>query len=357
VIVEGFRNFSKMEIHFMHIRYNIFQSFASCLLFVIFLTGCSKDKTPETTFALPSEVIHKIAVDKNGTKWIATSKGIVCFDGEKWNPYPDIPLENNSIVRDLSISPSTGNEIWLAGNSGVSFLKFNAADILSSGSFSAQENGLLSNEVSAIVVDVQNTKYIGTSMGISIYANNQWSEFIGRPTEEILRDFQISSIAVAKNGWIYASTSGGGVSRFKYPDAISGATTYDSIWTGIRSNYVNTVIIVEDSCQWYGTNHGAAFHTSHHAKIGWTQYTIEDGLISDTVLSIAKDFTGNIWFGTNIGVSRLSGTQWTNFTSDDGLADNHINTISVDKDSSIWFGTNNGISHFKNNSWVKYTHY
>jgi ligand-binding sensor domain-containing protein len=213
---------------------------------------------------------------------------------------------------------------------------------------------LLSDEVSAVAVDALNTKYFGTSLGLSILKNDQWSGFIGRTTEEILRDYKISSIATAKNGWTYAATSGGGVSRFRFTDAVSGATTYDSVWAGLKSNFVNTVIIVDDTCQWYGTNRGAAFHTSHYTRIDWTGYTKVDGLVSDSVLSIAKDQNGNIWFGTNNGVSRLSGSQWSSFTTKDGLINNHVNTISIDTDGSVWFGTNNGISHFLKNTWINY---
>jgi len=340
----------------MHIRkYSLYLS-AFAVISIAFFSGCREDD-PKVVFELPSNIIHKIAIDKNGTKWIATEKGLVSFDGEKWNPYPDIPFENSKSIADLNFGTAESGKKWIGGTQGVHFLKFNPADILSFGSYAGSENELLSDEVTAIALDDLNIKYFGTSLGLSILDNETWTSFYGRNLEPILRDYPISAIATAKNGWIYAATYGGGVSRFKYTDAVSGATTYDEDWSGLKSNYINTVIVVDDTCQWYGTNLGAAYHTSHVTKTPayWKQYTKEDGLISDTVYSIAKDHNGNIWFGTEMGVSRLTDNVFKSYTTSDGLTSNKVNTISIDIDGSIWFGTNNGISHFENNSWTNYT--
>jgi ligand-binding sensor domain-containing protein len=325
-------------------------------LFLFLLSACVKDDPPKNTFTLPSTIIHKIVIDKNGTKWVATEKGLVCFDGNKWNPYPEIPFENKNRIPDMAIGALETNKIWFAGNEGVNYLKFTPTDIIASWSYQAATGKLLDDTVTAVAIDILNVKYFGTPLGLSILKGDQWAVFEGRPTEEILREYKISSIASARNGWVYAATLGGGVSRFKYTDAVSGATTIDSIWSPLKSNFINTVVITDDTCQWYGTNHGAAYHTSIYTKIraDWKTYTKADGLISDTVLSIAKDKSGNMWFGTNNGLSKYDGNAFTSYTTSDGLVDNKVNTISVDNDGSLWFGTENGLSHFKDGIWKNF---
>jgi len=316
----------------------------------ILLPSCVKDDDQK----LPSNVIHKIVADKNGIKWIATDENLYTFNGSNWSYYTNNPFEDKINITDLSINPSNNNEIWIAGLKHIGFLNFNATGIIHSGSYEVSTNPLLSDTVYALAIDLLDVKYFGTPQGLSILKNDNWSTFVGRRSEEILSEYKVSSIATAKNGWVYAATEGGGVSRFKYTDAISGATTYDSVYAGIRSNYINTVVIVDDTCQWFGTNNGAAFHTSHNTKIDWTQYSTSEGIICDTVLSIAKDLDGNIWFGTSNGVSRFDGNSFTNFTTANGLANNKVNTISIDIDGSVWFGTDNGISHFKDNNWANH---
>lgn len=326
-----------------------------CILLMMGLNSCIREEEdPKVPFELPSNVIHKILPDAYGNIWITTDRGLISFDGDKWNPFPSIPIQNGGTAIDMAIDYGEHPEMWIASSQGVSFFKYNALEILSSGGYVALEGELISNTVSSVAVDDSNGRYFGTQGGLSILKNNEWDMFFGRKNEEILHDYRISSIAVAKNGWIYACTEGGGVSRFTYTDAVSGATTYDSIWSGLRSNYVNTVLITDDTCQWYGTRLGASYHSSPYTKRDWQQYSVENGLISDNVLSIAKDMAGNIWFGTDKGLCRLTGETFTYFTVNDGLADNKVNTIAIAADGSLWIGTDFGISRYKNGVFNNY---
>jgi ligand-binding sensor domain-containing protein len=147
---------------------------------------------------------------------------------------------------------------------------------------------------------------------------------------------------------------GGGISRFKYIDAVSGATTFNLPWAGGLPSENVLCAIADGNAQWYGTDAGAAYHESELTKSGWTTYTREEGLVCDTVYAIAKDLAGNVWFGTHKGVSKLTGNQWQSITKADGLLDNKVNTIAIDKDNSVWFGTDKGISHYSGGKWVNY---
>ena len=66
-------------------------------------------------------------------------------------------------------------------------------------------------------------------------------------------------------------------------------------------------------------------------------HTKTDGLISNTVLAIATDSAGNIWCGTDAGISRFDGTFWTNYTTADGLLSNNVRAVVIDSSGSKWF--------------------
>jgi ligand-binding sensor domain-containing protein len=67
----------------------------------------------------------------------------------------------------------------------------------------------------------------------------------------------------------------------------------------------------------------------------------------DNVHCGLQDNDGNLWFGTtNEGVYRYDGKSFTNFTKEDGLISNAVFAILQDKSGTIWFGTDNGISCF-----------
>ena len=57
------------------------------------------------------------------------------------------------------------------------------------------------------------------------------------------------------------------------------------------------------------------------------------------VLSILEDSHGNIWIGTNGGVSMYDGETFTHFTQKEGLSNNAVFSILEDSHGNIWFGT------------------
>lgn len=335
----------------------------SGFLFAIFLIisilmSCKTDNVL-TDESLPSNVITKITIDKNGIKWIATDSGMVSFDGEKWTTYPKFSSMYNTPVFDVVLNENT---LFATSGKGVFKGNFTNQTLNQLQVFGKTVNGLTSDTVNKIATDRLNTIFFGTPKGLSILKGDSWTFYDGkwgRSNDFFLKTNKITGIAAATNGWNYVSTEGGGVSCFKFVDAVTSATKYFLPWAdGLNSDVVYTVVIVDDTCQWYGTDAGASYHTSNQTKANWElHYSVEwGGLASDSVYAIAKDYTNNIvWFGTQRGVSKLENRVITSFTTKDGLIDNKINTLAVDTDGSVWFGTDKGISHFKNGSWKNYT--
>jgi ligand-binding sensor domain-containing protein len=63
-----------------------------------------------------------------------------------------------------------------------------------------------------------------------------------------------------------------------------------------------------------------------------------------------QDKKGNIWFGTTSeGVYKFDGKIFTQYTIQDGLVSNCIWSLLEDKSGDIWLGTSNGICLFKDN--------
>jgi ligand-binding sensor domain-containing protein len=86
----------------------------------------------------------------------------------------------------------------------------------------------------------------------------------------------------------------------------------------------------------------------------FTQFTEKDGLSNNKVWSVLEDALGNIWFGTDNGVSRYNGKtiskisfnqtspgSFETATPQSGI--NAIWSIMQDKKGIIWFGSDKGI--------------
>jgi ligand-binding sensor domain-containing protein len=87
--------------------------------------------------------------------------------------------------------------------------------------------------------------------------------------------------------------------------------------------------------------------TSKKAKLTKTQGTNE----YQNVHRIIQDKNGNIWSGTTgEGVYRYDGKEFTQFTEKDGLSNNKVWSIFEDTLGNIWFGTDDGLSKYNGNN-------
>ena len=147
--------------------------------------------------------------------------------------------------------------------------------------------------------------------GVFIKTDTGWYTSTGK--NDLFLDFEITGIETASNLYTYVSTNGGGIGRFKYDvDGVSGETIMDSDWTDLETNVINDVFVY-DTVQYYATDKGIGFHFSEYTKWDWQIYTRQDGLVSDTALTINRDMEGNLWIGTYRGISKFNGEEsWEN---------------------------------------------
>jgi signal transduction histidine kinase/ligand-binding sensor domain-containing protein/CheY-like chemotaxis protein len=78
--------------------------------------------------------------------------------------------------------------------------------------------------------------------------------------------------------------------------------------------------------------------------------SVEDGLAQESVLAIAQDRDGFMWFGTQTGVSRFDGYRFTNYRNAVGdtrtLGNNWVRVLLVDRKGRLWLGTDGGLDRF-----------
>ncbi len=88
---------------------------------------------------------------------------------------------------------------------------------------------------------------------------------------------------------------------------------------------------------WFGSTLGA----TRYDGTRFTNFGIDQGV--EGVKSILEDNEGNIWFGSEwTGAIRYDGKKFTTFGMNEGMADNVVYSIAKDKNGHIWFGTNKG---------------
>jgi ligand-binding sensor domain-containing protein len=129
---------------------------------------------------------------------------------------------------------------------------------------------------------------------------------------------------------------------------------------------------------WFGTTGEGVYRYDPSTKT-FTNYTVKDGLSSNTVWCILKDQAGNLWFGTSNGICRYGssnsfGTSEKTFSSITILTNfgpyfpssgssntskssqKNVWCITQDKTGKFWFGTSDGIYQYDGLSFTHFLH-
>lgn len=224
--------------------------------------------------------------------------------------------------------------------------------MISATTYSGGEIGFTFNSSQSVSADKNQTLWIGSADEITIFKGNIWYTPVAAVDT-------ITTIANDNRGINFVGTKNSGVEIFTLSvDAISSATVWTKNWSSLKSDAINHILIVNDTCQWYSTNKGVAFHQGYSFKNpdDRENYTTVEGLLCDTVLCSARDLNGAMWFGTPKGISVYDKIKdnWTSYTSSNGLINSKVNTIAIDIDGSVWIGIPKGISKFDGVIFINY---
>jgi ligand-binding sensor domain-containing protein/signal transduction histidine kinase/CheY-like chemotaxis protein len=251
-----------------------------------------------------NDSVYLIYGDKKDNIWFSTSTEIIKSKGGKFiNVSQKIGISNYEF---LCILEDKKGNIWFGTQeNGVIKYDGKAAEIFT------KKDGLLENEIAAMIEDLRGNLWFGTSNGISIY-NDNTKQFVTITPADGLNNKDVVCMAKDRENNIWIGTYGGGVNRYTYP-----------------------------------------FPSSQHLKKGkFETFTSADGLIDDEIISMVFDNAGNLWVGTNRGISSLDVGEFKrtgkkifkNWGKDDGFISIEANQNAVYKDNrgNLWFGTIKG---------------
>ena len=93
----------------------------------------------------------------------------------------------------------------------------------------------------------------------------------------------------------------------------------------------------------------AAQQSAPSSKISFNHLTVENGLSQSSVLSIAQDSIGFMWFGTKDGLNKFNSQTFEVYKHDERnpaslSSSRNINTLLTDKKGNLWIGTQNGLN-------------
>jgi ligand-binding sensor domain-containing protein len=294
---------------------------------------------------LPDNWVTTIAIDIQGNKWIGTyGGGLAKFDGVRWTVYNT----SNSGLPDDDVNAiaidGRGNK-WI-GTHGGGLAKFDGVNWTV---YNTSNSGLPSNNVRAIAVDGQGNKWIGTESywngstyvggGLAKFDGVNWTVY--NTSNSGLPNNDVTAIAIDGQGNKWIGT-GRGLAKF---DGVNW-TVYNTSNSGLPDNSVWAIAIDGQGNKWIGTWFGGL---AKFDGVNWTVYNKSNfGLPNNDVRAIAIDVQGNKWIGTLEGLAKFDGVNWTVYNkSNSGLPSNYVFAIAIDRQGNKWIGTGGGLAVYR----------
>ncbi|MCP5054989.1 MAG: hypothetical protein GY940_47925, partial [bacterium] len=124
--------------------------------------------------------------------------------------------------------------------------------------------------------------------------------------------------------------------------------------TGLENHLIIAMHEDRDGNLWIGTNNGLSRVNRLTGK-ETGKYTVKDGLTHNSINSITEDSEGNLWVGTWQGLNRIKKKQDGAIGFENLLKSFSINCLFEDREKSLWIGTDNsGIKRLKDGKFIPY---
>lgn len=319
---------------------------------------------------LPENRLRDMVLASDGSLWIATRAGLSHYaDGQFHNYTVKDGLVNNRI-QAMSLDNRGG--LWLGTEEGVSYFR--------NGTFRnyTSRNGMSNQIIYSTLFDREQNIWFGTyGGGISCFLGEKFTNF----TEEHGLPNNVITSFTEDDGDLWISTYGGGLSRYdgKQLHTVdeSDGLIDDKVYTLYRDRQGRMLIGTRWGLSIYQNGHFINYPESelpyrqirairqdiHHDDVYWlgtygeglvrfegdslSRLTEDDGLASNTVMSIEQDKSGTLWMATYGGVSRYRDGSFRNYTIADGLPNNGVLDLLLARDGTVWIATFGGLAHLK----------
>ena len=279
-----------------------------------------------------------IQQDKNGILYFANNEGMLTFDGTFWQSYA---LPNKTIVRSLAITPD--QRIYAGGQGDFGY-------------FSPAGNGLLTFHSLRDMVPEKARSFADVwdiyAVGEEIFFRTQ--KHIFRYSEERI------SVYSSESEWLFMGSSD---KQLYAQDKERGLLTFQKgqwmpfLDRALPSGFLATHLSPwsKDTLLLSSWEHG--LYTLHKGELVMLKGYAPARYSDSQVMGAVKLGEGMLLVGTNIRgcfVVNRDGSVLYNFSRNQGLQNNAVLSMLKDHNGNLWLGLNNGIDFIASNDAVRH---
>ena len=312
---------------------------------------------------IPSAFIYSIAQTRDGYLWLATTDGLVRFDGVRfvhWRPKTG-HTELLGVVR--SLCPARDGSLWIGTAAGL--VGHIRGDDLKTFALGAQAEAILEDRDGTVWVATENAlarfrvatqEPIAAAIALpgpllsgplqdrsgSIWISTKHGVLRLDPADPQNRPVSVTE----REFWLSEDTSG--TIWMTRPDGSTEPANEErmSSRTGMGTKALDIRTVLRDSQgnTWIGTGQGLArLRAPSPNGQEMEAFAQSNGLSAQSVWCLLEDQEHNIWVGTENGLNRFRDEKITTLTRREGLGSDSVNALAAGTDGAIWASTPIGI--------------
>jgi ligand-binding sensor domain-containing protein/signal transduction histidine kinase len=298
-------------------------------LFVATSRGVLQLRDGQVAATIPGTA-DRLAVASDGRVWMATANRLFRLEQGVWQP---VALPSNAAPIRALVAGSN-RTVYVATDGGLA--------IASPGSttWKTSADGLPRGRVLRLLADRRGAVWMSTENSVVRYAGGRFETLHPRSgagrTEAFFED---------REGNLWLGTEAAGLLELR-PQRFMTLTTSD----GLPGEVVRTVLAAKNGTVWAGTDGAGLAHQLGgegitQGAIAWQTYTTQQGLASNTILSLAEQANGALAVGTPDGLDQLVGERAHPGPRADMLPDDFVRSLLTDSSGdALWIGTRRGLA-------------
>ena len=278
-------------------------------------------------------VVTCLVQDMEGLLWVGSDKGLFCYDGYTAQQCFEYGTQQNTRIYCGAVADST--HLYFGADNGLLVYNYRKDEYVETGTNFPKDIRALAH--------FDGRWWLGTLHGLYAYdpASGQLTDVSkGIPHQAVY------ALSAASDGCLYVGTYDG-CCRLRTDGGMTYEPVHLPMWEGKSNRFVNALL--EDrrrDCLWIGMEGGLLQYA--HRTDG--KAMIVKGLEGNSVKSLALNNDGQLLAGTDNGLyvynggNDLPGHIVHDSRNPQSLSSNIVWTILKDSDGNIWLGTDYGIS-------------
>ena len=304
----------------------------------------ASDRLPSGQKAIPSNYLLALQVDDEGNVWLGSERaGLSCLTpvvSETGQVYPESPriMNRSNTVRMIKLE---GDTLFVSTRVGGFYRYDQALNLLGKTD--------LSSSVYALASDSAGRVWKGTrGGGLSVDGR---SFLYDRNDNTTLRDNNIYDFYCDSRGRMWVASFGGGLElAYEKPEGGWGFRAVPMPSYGTR--FVRDIDVDAAGRLWMATNDGLCVAHPDSLAVGkesLSHFSIQNGNFCANEVTCLLPHRDGMWVGTiGFGLLYCSLTagklSWETFTTGQGLVNNNVQSLCRDAWGNLWIGTELGIS-------------